>query len=155
MAEYLRLARLYLVLLAIVTAARWMLSLQHVPYEKATDKVSIVILTLFASMFYAAFCRRWLGFGIGRAALLAMFFALTSQIVILLSTVASYVLGIDSYFNNPLALSRPSDGGLSPAPVSLGLAIALRLTGAVANLLTCAIAGAVGWGLGVLLPRRP
>lgn len=155
MAEYLRLARLYLVLLAIVTVGRWTLSLQHVPYEKATDKVSIVILTLFASIFYAAFCRRWLDFGIGRAALLAMFFALTSQIAILLSTVASYVFGIDSYFNYPLALSRPSDGGPSTAPMSLGLAIAIRLSGAVAQLLLNAIAGALGWGLGALLPRRP
>ena len=50
MAEYLRLARLYLLLLAIVTIGRWTLGFQNVPYEKATDKLSIVILTLFASI---------------------------------------------------------------------------------------------------------
>src|SRR5262245_47200415 len=106
MAEYLRLARLYLVLLAVVTLGRWVLSIQHVPYEKATDKFSIVILTLFASLFYAAFCRRWLGFGIGRCAGLAMVFGLLSQLVILISTIASYAAGLDTYFNHPLALGR-------------------------------------------------
>jgi hypothetical protein len=152
MAEYWRLARLYLVLLAIVTVGRWVLSLQHVPYEKATDKLSIVIITLFASLFYAAFCRRWLGFGIGRCAVLAMLFALTSQLVILLSTVASYAAGLDTYFNHPLALDRAGDA--STGPVSLGLAVVIRLSGAVVNVLTSAIAGAIGWGLGSLLPRR-
>jgi hypothetical protein len=152
MAEYWRLSRLYLVLLAIVTVGRWVLSLQHVPYEKATDKLSIVILTLFASIFYAAFCRRWLGFGIGRCAVLGVLFAVASQLVILLSTVASYAFGIDSYFNYPLALSRPVE--LGSAPVSLGLAVGIRLGGAVVNVLTSAIAGAIGWGLGSLLPRR-
>jgi hypothetical protein len=153
MAEYLKLARLYLVLLAVVTVGRWVLSVQHVPYEKATDKVSIFILTLFASLFYAAFCRRWLGFGIGRCAALAMVFAVVSQLVILLSTLASYAAGLDTYFNHPLALGRA--GETSTEPVSLGLAIVIRLSGAVAAVLINAIAGALGWGLGALLPQRP
>ena len=152
MAEYLRLARLYLVLLAVVTAGRWILSVQHVPYEKATDKVSIVILTLFASLFYGAFCRRWLGYGISSCAMLGALFAVASQVVILLSTVVSYTAGIDSYFNYPLALGRPVDPGA--APVSLGLAVGIRLGGAVVNAVTCAISGALGWGLGALLPNR-
>jgi hypothetical protein len=150
MAEYLRLARLYLLLLAIVTIGRWTLGFQHVPYEKATDKMSIVILTLFSSIFYGAFGRRWLNFRIGQALAMGALMGLLSQIVILLSTVASYSLGIDSYFTNPLAL----DPRLAPAAIPFGQAVGIRIFGMVVNILLTAIAGAVGWAMGALLPHR-
>jgi hypothetical protein len=89
MAENLRLARLYLVMLAIVTVGRWGLGFYEVPYEKGTDKLSIVMLTLFASLFYGAFIRRWLGYRILRVVGLTMTLALLGQLVILLSTAAS------------------------------------------------------------------
>jgi hypothetical protein len=150
MAEYLKLARLYLLLLAIVTIGRWTLGFQHVPYEKATDKMSIVILTLFSSIFYGAFGRRWLNFRIGQALAMGALMGLLSQIVILLSTVASYSLGIDSYFTNPLAL----DPRLAPAAIPFGQAVGIRIFGMVVNILLTAIAGAVGWAMGALLPHR-
>ncbi len=147
MAEYLRLARLYLLLLAIVTIGRWTLGLQHVPYEKATDKLSIVILTLFSSLFYGAFGRRWLNFRIGQALAMGALLGVISQVVILLSTIASYQLGIDSYFTNPIALNQP-------APVPLGQALGIRVGGLVANTILNGIAGALGWAMGALLPHR-
>jgi hypothetical protein len=107
MAENLRLARLYFVLLAVVAGLRWTLGLSGVPYEKVTDKFSIVILTLFSSLFYTAFCRRWRGFRILPAVGLAMTFGVVSQLVILLSTVVSYLIGRPTYFNNPTALNQP------------------------------------------------
>jgi hypothetical protein len=145
MAENLRLARLYLVLLAIVTVGRWALGIFEVPYEKGTDKLSIVVLTLFASLFYGAFTRRWLGFRPLRAAVLAMTLAFLGQIVVLLSTIASYALGIDSYFNHPTALNQPEAVGFAQA-------IGIRLGGLVANTLSSGIAGALGWVLGAALP---
>lgn len=150
MAEYLRLARFYLLLLAIVTIGRWTLGFQHVPYEKATDKLSIVILTLFASIFYGAFGRRWLNFRIGQALAMAMLLGFMSQVVILLSTVASYTLGIDSYFAHPLALNQKT----AEATVSFGQAMGIRAFGLVVNTLMNGIAGAVGWAMGALLPQR-
>src|SRR5258708_10726086 len=110
MAENLRLARLYLVILAIVTSARWGMSLFAVPYERGTDKVSIVIVTLFSSLFYAAFCRRWRGYRILPAVGLAMTFGVISQLVVLLSTVVSYLLGIHPYFDHPTPLNHPAPG---------------------------------------------
>ena len=150
MAEYLRLARLYLLMLAIVTIGRWTLGFYHVPYEKATDKLSIVILTLFACLFYGAFGRRWLNFRIGQAMAMAMLMGAISQVVIVLSTIVSYQLGIDSYFTNPLALNPR----MAPAAVPFGEALGFRAFGLVVNTLTSGIAGAVGWAMGALLPHR-
>jgi hypothetical protein len=147
MAEYLRLARLYVLLLAIVTIGRWTLGFQNVPYEKATDKLSIIILTLFASIFYGAFGRRWLNFRIGQAMAMAIVLAFLGQTVIFLSTAASYLLGLETYFNNPIALNAPE-------AVSFARAMGIRLGGLVANTILSAIAGALGWAMGALLPHR-
>jgi len=147
--EYARLARPYFVLLAIVTVGRWLMGTAFaVPYEKGTHVLSIVTLTLFASIFGAAFTRRWLGWRLPRAAGFAMFLALVSQVVILLSTAASYALGISSYFNEPMALNRQSD------LIGFGAAMGFRLGGLVVNTILNGITGALGWALGGLLPVR-
>jgi hypothetical protein len=148
--EYSRLARPYFVLLAIVTVGRWLMGTAFgVKYEQGTSVLSIVTLTLMASIFSAIFVRRWLGWRLARAATFAMFMAAVSQIVILISTAASYGLGIESYFNNPMALNRQTD------PVGFVAAMGFRLGGLVVNTLINGIAGSLGWALGALLPTRP
>jgi hypothetical protein len=144
MAENLRLARLFFLLLAIVTAGRWYLSFR-VPYEVGTDKLSIVILTIFASLFYTAFCRRWRGFSLLQAVSLAALLAVSAQLVILLSTVVSYLAGLDTYFNNPKALNVTS-------AIPLGEALGRRAGGLVGNTIINSIVGMLGWAMGALLP---
>jgi hypothetical protein len=147
--EYGRLARPFFVMLAIVTVGRWLMgTVFAVPYEKGTGVLSLVTLTLFASLLSSVFLRRWLGWRLPQAAGFAMYMAVVSQIVILLSTAASYGLGIDSYFSHPMALNRQTD------PVAFGAAMGLRAGGLVVNTLLNAIAGALGWALGGLLPSR-
>ena len=147
--EYTRLARPYFVMLAIVTVGRWLMgSVFAVPYEKGTSVLSIVTLTLFASIFSAAYARGWLGWRLAQAAGFAMFLALVSQVVILLSTAASYGLGISSYFSEPMALNRQAD------PIGFGAAMGFRVGGLVVNTILNGIAGALGWALGGLLPVR-
>ena len=148
MAENLRLARLYVVMLAIVTLGRWGLGFYDVPYEKGTGKLSIVTLTIFASLFYGAFTRRWLGYRILQVVGLTMTLGLLGQVVILLSTAASYALGIDSYFNHPTALDQLDQ----KAAVGFAQAMWIRAAGLVANTLLNGIAGALGWVMGVALP---
>lgn len=144
MALYLRLARPYFVLLALVTIGRWILSFR-VPFEVGTDKLSLVMLTLFSSVFYGAFCRRWRGFTLLQAVSMGATLAFFSQIVILLSTAASYLLGVESYFNNPRALQVT-------AAIPLGEAMVRRLGGLVTNMIVNGIVGMLGWALGALLP---
>ena len=146
--EYLRLARPFFVMLGIVTVGRWLQGTAFgVPYEKGTHVFSIVILCLFASLFSALFLRAWLGWRLSQAAGFAMFMALAAQVVILLSTVASYLLGVSSYFSHPTALNQPE-------AVGLGQALGIRAGGLVVNVILNGIAGALGWALGGLLPAR-
>lgn len=147
--EYTRLARPFFVILAIVTAGRWAMgNVFHVPFEKGTNVLSIVTLTLFASIFSAVFTRRWLGYRLLQAAGLAMFMAFVSQLVVLASTVVSYGLGISSYFNEPMALNRQLE------PIGFAAALGFRAGGLVVNTILNGIAGALGWALGALLPVR-
>jgi hypothetical protein len=146
--EYARLARPFFVMLAIVTTGRWLLGAFHVPYDRGTSAMSIVTLTLFASILSTVFLRRWLGWRLPTAAGFAMYMAVVSQVVILLSTAVSYALGIDSYFSNPMALNRQTE------LVGFGAAMGFRAGGLVVNTLLNGIAGALGWALGGLLPPR-
>lgn len=147
--EYARLARPYFVMLAIVTVGRWLMGTAFgVPYDKGTSVLSIVTLTLFASIFSAAFTRRWLGWRLPQAAGFAMFMALVSQIVVLLSTAISYAFEIPSYFSEPMALNRQAD------PIAFLPAMGFRAGGLVVNTILNGITGALGWALGGLLPAR-
>jgi hypothetical protein len=149
MSENWRLSRFYLLLLLIVTIGRWVVgNVLRTPYELGTHTFSLVTFALASSIFYGAFCRRWRRFRLDQAASLGMMLGVEAQILIFVSTVASYTLGIDSYFNHPSALN-PS----ATTPIGFGAAVASRMFGLVANALFCAIAGALGWALGVLLPE--
>jgi hypothetical protein len=149
MSEYGRLARPFFVMLAIVTLGRWLMGTAFaVPYDQGTSVLSIVTLTLFASLLSAVFLRPWLGWRLPKAAGFAMYMAVVSQLVILLSTAVSYLFGIDSYFSNPMALNRQAN------PVTFGAAMGFRAGGLVVNTILNGIAGALGWALGGLLPRR-
>ncbi|HUL78946.1 MAG TPA: hypothetical protein VL691_16895 [Vicinamibacteria bacterium] len=145
--EYARLARPFFVMLGVVTVGRWLLgTVFAVPYEKGTSAMSIVTLTLFASLISTAFLRPWRGWKLSRTAGFAMFMAVVSQLVVWASTVASYALAVPSYFANPMALSRGAE------PIGFLAAMGFRAGGLVVNTLLNGIAGALGWALGGLLP---
>ena len=146
--EYLRLARPFLVLLAIFAVGRWTLGLRGVDYTKAHHVFSLVTLTLLGSGFYAAFARRWLGYPIMRSVGLGMTLGFFAQLVIVVLTAVSYALGIDTYFNHPTALN-------AEGPLPFGDAIGRRLGGLVVNTVLAGIAAALGWFVGGTLPDGP
>jgi hypothetical protein len=147
MAQYLRLARLYFLLLAICTLGRWLMGVYKVPYDRGSPVFSIVILTTNAAILYGAFCRRWRGFSAWQAAIMGFVMGLASQIVIFLATALSYSLEMNTYFNNPIALN-------SPVPLSFGQAMLTRLGGLIGNPISAGIVGALGWAFGGLLPEK-
>jgi len=151
MAENLKLARLYLLLLALCTVGRWLFGTFHVPYEKGTHVFSIVILTAYAALFYGAFCRRWRGFRLWQAAGLALTIGVISQAVIFAATLLSYALGLHTYFNHPTALLGPE---AAVAEVPFRQAVLSRVGGLVVNPILTGIVGSLGWVMGGLLPEK-
>jgi hypothetical protein len=145
MAEYLRVARLYLLLLAIFTVGRWIQGVAGTPYERGHQVFSIVTLTILSSVYYGAFCRRWRGYRLFQAAVLGLLLGLMSQVVIFTATVLSYTLDIDTYFRAPRALNVE-------VPIALGPAVVIRLGGLVTNSVSTSIIGMLGWAMGGLLP---
>ncbi len=147
MKENLRLARPYFILLGLVTLGRWLQGTFGVPYEKGHHVFSIVILTVFSTIYYGAFTRRWRGYRLSQAMGLGFTLGLTSQIVILLATVVSYAFGLHTFFNYPTALNVAEAVGFSQALV-------IRLGGLVGNSIFACIGGGLGWTLGGALPER-
>lgn len=146
--EYLRVARPFFVLLAIFAVGRWVNGVRGLDYSKGHHIFSLVTLTLMACVFYAAFTRRWLAYPIMKAVGLGMTLGLSAQIVIVLATALSYMLGMNTYFNHPTALN--ADG-----PMAFGPAMGRRLGGLVGNTVFSGIAAALGWFFGGALPDTP
>lgn len=146
--EYLRVARPFLVLLAIFAVGRWINGVRGLDYSKGHHVFSLVTLTLIGSIFYGAFVRRWLAYPIMRTVGLGMTLGLCAQIVIVLAMVLSYALGMNTYFNHPTALN-------SPGPLDFGSAMGVRMGGLVVNTVFAGIAAALGWFFGGALPDTP
>ena len=147
MERNLRLAHPFFLMLAIVVTGRWLQSLFGVPYEKGHHVFSIFILTIYSALFYGLFTRRWKGYRLLEAVMLGALMGLTSQFVILLSTVVSYALDLRTFFNHPTALNQPE-------AVAFGQALLIRAGGLVGNSITAGICAAVGWAIGGLLPEN-
>ncbi len=145
MNEYLRLARLYMIVLAVFTVGRLAVGARGIPYERGHAIFSLVTMSFMASAFYGAFCRKWRGYSVTRAMGLGLTIGLIGQTVILLATVLSYALHVDTYFINPRALN-------APGPIPFGQALVGRVGGLVVNCMMNAIAAAIGWVMGALLP---
>jgi hypothetical protein len=145
MNEYLRLARLYMIVLAIFTVGRLATGFRGVPYENGHAVFSLVTMSVLSCAFYGAFTRRWLGYSVTKAMGLGATIGLIGQVVILTMTVLSYALHVDTYFVNPRALN-------ATGPISFGAALGGRIGGLVVNCVMCAIAAAIGWVMGTALP---
>lgn len=147
MADMLRVARLFFVLLALVTTGRWLMGTFGVPYENGHHVFSIVILTAFSCIYYGAFTRRWLDYRLIQAVMLGVVMGLAGQILILILTAASYVFGLETYFNHSTALNAPE-------ALPFGAAMGVRLGGLVGNSIGAGIVACLGWALGGLLPKK-
>ena len=145
MSEQVRFLRAFFWLLGIFTVGRWALGLAGARYEATHQVFSIVILAVLASVHHAAFARAFLGYRLKQAAMLGVWIGLSSQLVILVSTAASYLLGLDTFFNTPRALNAAE-------PVAFGAAMAARAGGLVVNTIINALAAAIGYALGAALP---
>ena len=137
------LIRFYLALLALFTVGRWGLSLGGANYDLTHQVFSIVILTNLSTAYYAFVVRGFAGGGLKRAVLIGALLGAISQVVILLSTAASYMAGMETFFNHPTALNATE-------AVAFGDAMVGRCITFVANVVTNTITAALGYGIASL-----
>jgi hypothetical protein len=150
MGENLKLARPFLLLLAIVTAGRLALGALGVPYQKGTFLFSLITLTVFSCIYYGIFLRRWRGYRLIQAIGMGFLLGVASQLVVVAATLLSYALGVQTYFNHPTALNVVD----TTQAVAFSEALRNRAGGLIGNSIFAGIAGALGWTIGGLLPER-
>lgn len=148
MSENLKLMRFYFWMLAVFTVGRWSLSLFGANYTETREVFSLVILALIASAHHAAFARAFAGYRLKQAAGLGAMIGLVTQIVVFVSTALSYMLGLDTFFNSPLAIARSS------VPIAFGSAMVQRAVGLVINTILNTIAALIGYAMGGALPKK-
>jgi hypothetical protein len=148
MGAYFRRVRFAILFIVLLVIGRLILGATGVPYARGTNVFSIVTFSLFASILFGGFSRATWGFRLGQAMMLGVAIGLSGQILIFLATLLSYLAGVDTYFNNPVALTG------SEGAVTLGGALFARMIGIVVNPILCSIAALIGWSLGKLIPER-
>jgi len=96
-------------------------------------------------LLWGAVGKRYRNYGVGGSIAAVVLAVVVSQILIFAGTAFSYLAGIQTLFNYPEALNQS-------AAVPFGMAMALRTGSFIANCVIGAIAGAIGWALGGLVP---
>ena len=146
MSEYIRFARLAILLLVLFLIGRLVVGAMGVPYERGTGIFSLVTLSWILSFVFAAFSRPLRGYRWKQAVMLGITIVLTAQVLIFATTVLSYLVGAETYFNHPTALNAAE-------PVGLMAALPIRLFGLVVNTIVGTILASLGWWGGKLLPK--
>src|SRR5215471_12655523 len=150
MKEKLQFVRLPIVLFVIFFVGRLALGaamgVSKPTYDLANRLFSMVILEVHVGLLWGAVGRRYRGYGIGGSMMAVVLAVVVSQILIFAGTAVSYITGINTLFNFGEALNQPG------ATLSFGAAMASRTLTFVANCIIGAVAGAIGWALGGLVP---
>jgi hypothetical protein len=116
-------------------------------YDLSNRLFSMVILQVHVAVLWAAVGRRYRGYTMGQAITTVVLITVVSQILIFGGTALSYVAGADTLFTFPEALN-------SAAPVGFTEALVRRTATFIGNCILTAVAGAIGWGLGGLVPSK-
>lgn len=148
MKERLQFARLAFVLIGLFFVGKLIVGATGGSYALGIRLFAMVPLAAQLSLVWGAMTRAFRGRGVGEAALTGVSIELFAQILIFSATMLSYLLGVSTHFNNPIAIVGADQ------PVSLGEAFVARALGIVINSVIGAIMASIGWALGGLLPSR-
>jgi hypothetical protein len=149
MSDKLAFIRFPIVLIVIFFIGRLAMGAAGASYEAGNRVFSMVILETHLALIWGAVARRYGRYGIGGALQIGLLIGVATQILIFGATLASDLTGIQTYFNNPVAVS-----GASPEALTFGETLLLRTGGFVGNSIFSAILAAVGWAMGTLIPER-
>lgn len=147
MKEKITFLRLPIVLILIFFFGRLVMGAAGASYDAGNRVFSMVILETHLALIWGAVGRRYGGYRLAGAVQLGILIGVVTQILILGATLVSDLGGIDTYFNNPIAVTGSSEA------ISFGEAMVVRIVGFVANAALAAVLAVLGWTLGSLLPE--
>lgn len=147
MKEKLDLVRLPIILIVAFFAGRLVMGAMGASYDAGNRVFSMVILQTHLALVWGALARRYHGYSIGGAMQVGVLIGLVTQTLIFGATVVSQAAGIETYFNNPIAVAG------TPDPITMGTAVLGRALGLVVNCITSGILAAIGYSMGGLIPK--
>ncbi len=138
--------RLPILLLVLFFLGKLIVGAAGGDYSLGTRLFAMVPLTVHLCLIWGALSRSLRATGAGSAALTGVLIALVAQILIVVGTLGSYILGVDTHFSSPVAIV-----GVDRA-VGFGEAAFARVFGLLVNCVIGAVAASLGWALGGLVP---
>ncbi len=147
MSEKLQFVRLPLLLLLLFFFGKLIVGAAGGSYELGNRLFAMVPMTVHLCLIWGAVGRAYRSYRIVDALLACLMIALFAQILIFGGTVVSYIVGVQTAFNNPVAITG------QPGEVAFAQAVGARTAGVIANSIIGMVAGTIGWALGGLLPR--
>lgn len=146
MSEKIALIRFPALLLVLFFVGKLVVGALGGSYELGNRLFAMVPLTIHMCLAWGAVSRAYQGYRFGQTLQVGILIALVAQILILFATAASYLLDVETHFSNPIAIVGEE------RLVPFGEAMGARLAGLVVNSIIGAIAAAIGWALGRLIP---
>ena len=143
--EFIRLA---IVLLVLFFIGKLVVGALGGSYDLGIRLVAMVPMTIHLALLWGAMTRAFRGEGKGSAFITGACIALVAQLLIFSGTMLSYLLGVSTHFNEPMAIVGADQ------EVTLGQAFLARVGGVVFNPILGGIAGLIGWALGGLIPSK-
>jgi hypothetical protein len=151
MGDKLKFVRLPIILVVILFLGRVLLGAalgaNKSTYDLSNRFFSMVIFQIHAALLWAAVGRRYRGYTIGGSIFAVVLITIFSQALIFGATALSYMGHVDTLFTFPEALN-------SATAVPFGEALIRRTATFIGNCVLTAVAGALGWSLGGLLPNK-
>jgi hypothetical protein len=148
MSNKLQFIRLPLLLLLLFFIGKLVVGAAGGSYDLGNRLFAMVPMTVHLCLIWGAVGRAYRNYRIVDAVLACLMIALFAQILIFGGTVMSYLVGAQTAFNNPVAITG------QPGEVSLAAAIGARTAGLIVNSIIGIVVGTIGWALGGLLPRN-
>ena len=143
--EFIRLA---IVLLVLFFIGKLVVGALGGSYDLGNRLFAMVPMTIHLALLFGAMTRAFRGEGAGSSFITGACIALVAQLLIFSGTMLSYLLGVSTHFNEPMAIVGEN------REVALSEAVMARAAGVVFNPILGGIAGLIGWALGGLIPSK-
>ena len=142
MGDKMRLIRLPILLVVIAFLGKLIGGFAGMPYEAGVQVFGMVPLALHLAIVWGALGRTIYGLKLGQAAMLGLLICVIAEVLIFGATFFSYAAGLDTHFNNPLAVARVTQ------EVPFGEAMLSRTIGILVGAVLGCIGASIGYALG-------